>query len=223
VLNKRIGFTLIELLVVIAIIAILAAIMFPIFLGAKKRAQRSVCISNVRQIGLALNMYVDDNGGKYPNYSSDCPPGISSSDWDSPHSGLATSLMWALRPHVKNAKIWMCPAGGQRAFGATTYAVPQGRRVENRWPQFVGWIKGMSTNYSGEALDYAYRSYRWSALGKTPMQYCADSRSVGVSPLLLYDTYDPLPGEAFNPHQGGIAVLWWDGHVRWIKDDRTGS
>jgi prepilin-type N-terminal cleavage/methylation domain-containing protein/prepilin-type processing-associated H-X9-DG protein len=222
-LRKKTGFTLIELLVVIAIIAILAAILFPLFANARMSAKRTACLSNIKQIGYSITMYADDNAGKYPDFASDCPPGISSADWDSPCGSLVTGLMWALRQHVKNAGIWMCPSGGQRAFKSRTYVVPRGRAVENRWPQFVGWVKGMSTNYSGEALCYAYKSETWSAVGKTPMQFYQDAKAAHVSPLLLYDTYDPLPGEGFSPHQGGLAALWWDGHVKWFKDTRTGS
>ena len=65
-LRRGRGFALIELLVVIAMIATLAAILLPIFTAAKKSARRSVCISNVRQMGFALNMCVDNNSGRYP-------------------------------------------------------------------------------------------------------------------------------------------------------------
>ena len=60
-LRQKSGFTLIELLVVIAIIAILAAILFPIFLAAKKSAQAASCLSNMKQIGMAHQMYIDNN------------------------------------------------------------------------------------------------------------------------------------------------------------------
>lgn len=71
-MKARHGFTLIELLVVIAIIAILAAILFPVFLHAKKTAQSSTCRSNMSQLGKALRMYQDDWMGSVPNMSGDC-------------------------------------------------------------------------------------------------------------------------------------------------------
>jgi prepilin-type N-terminal cleavage/methylation domain-containing protein/prepilin-type processing-associated H-X9-DG protein len=63
---KKRGFTLIELLVVIAIIAILAAILFPVFAKAREKARQAACLSNVKQLGLAMMMYVDDNDSTYP-------------------------------------------------------------------------------------------------------------------------------------------------------------
>ena len=67
-LNGRRGFTLIELLVVIAIIAILAAILFPVFISAKERAKFTACTQNGKQIGIAMMMYLDDNNGSWPSY-----------------------------------------------------------------------------------------------------------------------------------------------------------
>lgn len=66
----RKGFTLIELLVVIAIIAILAAILFPVFVTAREKAQATTCKSNMRQIGTAMQLYIDDWNGCYPDHTS---------------------------------------------------------------------------------------------------------------------------------------------------------
>src|SRR5712671_3091395 len=66
IMNRRRGFTLIELLVVIAIIAILAAILFPVFAAARERARLTACLSNMRQLGSALTMYVQDYDETYP-------------------------------------------------------------------------------------------------------------------------------------------------------------
>jgi prepilin-type N-terminal cleavage/methylation domain-containing protein len=96
------GFTLIELLVVIAIIAILAAILFPVFAQAKNSARTVTCASNMRQIGLALRMYVDDYDGEMPRTA---------------HTHLGTDAVWviALSPYVANANaIRVCP-NDQRA------------------------------------------------------------------------------------------------------------
>lgn len=64
--TKRAGFTLIELLVVIAIVAVVAAILFPVFATVRERGRRTVCQSNLKQIGVAMQQYVQDNGEVYP-------------------------------------------------------------------------------------------------------------------------------------------------------------
>ena len=66
-MNKKRGFTLIELLVVIAIIAILAAILFPVFLKAKQKAWQSTCCSHAMQVGKGFRMYGDDWNGRFPS------------------------------------------------------------------------------------------------------------------------------------------------------------
>lgn len=92
----RRGFTLIELLVVIAIIAILAAILFPVFARAREKARQSACLSNVKQISLGILMYVQDYDERFPMlYWS-----------DSPRYGLAQ----VVQPYIKNAQVYNCPS-----------------------------------------------------------------------------------------------------------------
>ena len=102
--NKVRAFTLIELLVVIAIIAIVAAILFPVFAQARENARRSVCLSNSRQQGLALMMYVQDYDETFPSF------------WGS--FGLATYItgtldpgdFWGLeQPYAKSVDLYFCP------------------------------------------------------------------------------------------------------------------
>ncbi len=97
------GFTLIELLVVIAIIAVLAAILFPVFSQARERARVATCISNARQIGLAVRMYVQDYDETFPifhAYNSQPPAGQPG------HLGVEVSL----EPYTKNKPIFKCPS-----------------------------------------------------------------------------------------------------------------
>lgn len=101
-ISVRKGFTLIELLVVIAIIAILAAILFPVFARAKEAAQRTACLSNARQVGVALSLYVGDNDGVFPifyDYNSQPPSGVAG------HKGIEVELY----PYTSGKPIFKCP------------------------------------------------------------------------------------------------------------------
>src|SRR5277367_1909391 len=78
---NSVGFTLLELLVVIAIIAILAALLLPVLSAAKGRAAQAVCINNQKQLGLGMQMYVDDNGNTFPGIASRDIYGFHPEDW----------------------------------------------------------------------------------------------------------------------------------------------
>ncbi len=100
--EKHRGFTLIELLVVIAIIAILAAILFPVFARARERARQTSCLSNVRQIGLATMMYAQDHGERLPR------AGYWAEDGEMIH--------WhkQIMPYLRNEQILICPSSPRR-------------------------------------------------------------------------------------------------------------
>jgi len=85
------AFTLVELLVVIAIIAILAALMLPALASARERGRRTVCLSNMRQIGIAIQMYAQENDGRIP-YGPKAPPFTNPSNFY-PSTGAPTSLL----------------------------------------------------------------------------------------------------------------------------------
>jgi prepilin-type N-terminal cleavage/methylation domain-containing protein/prepilin-type processing-associated H-X9-DG protein len=101
--HRRIkGFTLIELLVTIAIIAILAAILFPVFARAREQARKSACMSNLKQIGIGVMMYVQDYDESYPA----C---------DIMNTDLGTiQAEWydVIAPYMKNTQVFVCPSAG---------------------------------------------------------------------------------------------------------------
>ncbi|MBM3458756.1 MAG: DUF1559 domain-containing protein [Armatimonadetes bacterium] len=119
--NRR-GFTLIELLVVIAIIAILAAILFPVFAQAREKARQAACMSNVKQIGLGVMMYSQDYDEKLPIL------GV-----------LAEGRgrwMWQVNPYVKNRQVFTCPHTPLNAYDGSQWT----DRTGYGWAEHI-WAK----------------------------------------------------------------------------------
>src|SRR5665811_2289537 len=103
-MSKRRGFTLIELLVVIAIIAILAAILFPVFAKAREKARQTACLSNMKQLGLGFIQYIQDNDSVYPCTNGN--PNTTLPSWDA-----------QIYPYVKSTGVYKCPDDPTQASG----------------------------------------------------------------------------------------------------------
>jgi prepilin-type N-terminal cleavage/methylation domain-containing protein/prepilin-type processing-associated H-X9-DG protein len=134
-MHRSKGFTLIELLVVIAIIAILAAILFPVFAQARAKARAISCVSNIKQLTLGMVMYAQDYDESFPqwkwdqNFSTPTAPGGQANN--------GSSLWWnAIYPYVKNAGVYQCPDNNYRFKMIDA----NGSGIEGHWGWFTGTI-----------------------------------------------------------------------------------
>ena len=188
------GFTLIELLVVIAIIAILAAILFPVFARAREKARETSCLSNTKQIGLAIMQYVQDYDETYPDSSITCqddPENAPLCNYANGYQGALHITAWGHRrylddgktigghvkylyPYIKNTQIFTCPSD----------------------PQVARWLAPnlASSYYMRHAID----TYAFSE--RTPVKMAIIQRPAQLSVVLE---------EAW--HDGGHTPWLWDG------------
>ncbi|MCS7181316.1 MAG: DUF1559 domain-containing protein, partial [bacterium] len=113
-MEKKDGFTLVEMLVVIAIIAILAAFLLPALSGARERARRTTCINNLRQFGIAYEMYAEDHYERFP----DQPAAL--------YAGSSNSSLKTIYPYyIKSTKIFWCPSSMNRRLSPPTKDIGQ--------------------------------------------------------------------------------------------------
>jgi prepilin-type N-terminal cleavage/methylation domain-containing protein/prepilin-type processing-associated H-X9-DG protein len=241
---SRGAFTLIELLVVIAIIAILAALLFPVFAQAREKARQTMCASNMKQMGLALEMYRQDYDSRNPN---EWPwAGLNIYDWD--HTFLEV-----ISPYTKSQKIAVCPSAQSGIYYSRKDTRPSSANSGGNPICFLmnetGWcdadykqvgfylgqgvVDAMVTRPSeiifiGEATGHQ----EWTNFHiayTTPSDL--KSKTCGWNPQLdqpiaLTDLYN-TPGADFGKegfvyvfparHNGGNNYVFYDGHVKWMK------
>jgi prepilin-type N-terminal cleavage/methylation domain-containing protein/prepilin-type processing-associated H-X9-DG protein len=142
---KRRAFTLIELLVVIAIIAILAAILFPVFAKARESARATSCKSNLNQIGKAFAMYRTDFDETMPNNAFSTNADASCLAQTS-RTGYKGTISNSVQPYIKNAGVFRCPSDTQRALNI---GAPAGNPCGNPPPGDQVYILSYCYNYEG--------------------------------------------------------------------------
>ena len=196
------GFTLIELLVVIAIIAIVAAILFPVFSQAKAAAKGSSCLANEHQIGIGMLLYADDYDDTY------CPQYAGSLYWDSAYNPVTNQFILSqglLQPYMKNTQIIDCPS----ASGLVVETGAVGR-VAYGLNQYVAGLVTTSLDIPAETI-----------LLSDAAQYQYDVNSNAVDPLALCDSLGPTAFQSIplthGIHFGSANVEWCDGHTKSMK------
>ena len=213
--SQKRGFTLIELLVVIAIIAILAAILFPVFQKVRENARRTSCASNEKQLGLAFVQYTQDTDEKYPLFAS------------------TTGDTWAqgLYPYVKATGVYKCPDNSNTGTAGNNPA-------DNGAPP-------LSTNYAYNyqiAGTYNRPNVATNNALPGPVSIALAGINEPASKILMTETegeigigYWDWPGSptgfgngpstsrGFVPHGGRWNCLFADGHVKTMLPSQTGA
>lgn len=210
---KKRGFTLIELLVVIAIIAILAAILFPVFARARENARRASCQSNLKQIGLGIMQYTQDYDEFYPLQSH--------------QSSSVVSRFWPvlIQPYVKSYQLFDCPSASMKhpnftGNSATEYAANISYGI-NYW---IGSRAAVMVSLSvlSRPAETIIVAEGGNKVGNNrpgyPIIYSSHYGAANTSEP-TYGFNNTAPARLSDRHLEGNNVLWADGHVKWMRTD----
>jgi len=228
----RRAFTLIELLVVIAVIAILAAILFPVFAQAREKARQISCLSNLKQLGTAVYLYVQDYDEMYPHSDYSLPPGSGSPLNPAANGRYATRVnhykweSWLL-PYIRNVQVMQCPsrvkdpdAWAQNGEIKNGYALNisvtgASDRAINR-PSFLGGsLAGVQYPADTMILQELYNQVTYN--------YMVNDGSYVLYPAALRESWEPylIPDGAVDrrstPHNDGFNLAYCDGHAKWMN------
>ena len=231
--EKR-GFTLIELLVVIAIIAILAAILFPVFSRARENARKAACLSNLKQIGQAFLMYAQDWDEVLPVWTPMCWTGN-----DLTKSGNGPWYV-TLLPYLKNKQIFTCPSaqhcgvclgGGCGAcsaqgwtttihYGYNEFMSHGGAPCCKQSSKLTTWRYPGETFLVGDATMALV--WTWQSDGVISRVAWADIRAPGIGYWCGCEWEHPgYPSpaqiEKGTRHSGGSNIVFLDGHAKWLQ------
>jgi prepilin-type N-terminal cleavage/methylation domain-containing protein/prepilin-type processing-associated H-X9-DG protein len=207
--RKRNGFTLIELLVVISIIAILAAILMPVFARAREAGRQSNCLSNLRQLGTAAMLYTQD-------FDDALPPAATARILP---NGMYEEWYDVIHPYAKNNAIFHCPSSteGDRNASPSAYNMAYGWNHQylhvNGTDTTLGFLQGGGISLS--KVQSPAETLMLGDTGKT-RNYPASSNSFDW----IYPPNTPRVHNAHylsDMHNGGANVAFVDGHSKWFK------
>lgn len=217
--KRRRGFTLIELLIVIAIIAILAAILFPVFAKARENARRASCQSNLKQIGLGITMYAQDYDERLPMQSDNGVGGATSiinfADPTVGQSPNSLNVYYAIYPYTRSWQILTCPS-------ATPGAAPYNPYQPNSNSAASYSVNGVFFDSNNAGGGVSSSRMPLSAINQPSSRIFLQERNSVYNFEASYP--DSAGGGQFrewmystfsNNHFSGGNLLYADGHVKW--------
>ena len=205
-LFSRKGFTLIELLVVIAIIAILAAILFPVFSQAREKARQTSCLSNQKQVGTSVQMYVQDYDERLFFRANASRTGATAS------GNAANPVRWwnALMPYMKNTQILACPSDGNPTPSKDVNGV-------------ANILRSYIACNAAESLSLAQIDVPVETIVITEKRgdpQAGDPTASWIEPHngdFRYDAATDKMTTLANRHSGGLNCVFFDGHAKWYR------
>jgi prepilin-type N-terminal cleavage/methylation domain-containing protein/prepilin-type processing-associated H-X9-DG protein len=230
---KRRAFTLIELLVVIAIIAILAAILFPVFAKARESGRKASCQSNLRQIGLAIRMYQEDFDGRMVAAQMN-QPGFTPRIHPTNVSHGANAACWRclVEPYVKNSGIFSCPSATRPFRIGLHYRFPTLTNPANQNKTL--WFAPQNAMGDSEVQNAAGTIIASDSMfvrntgEPDPVKWLDDTRqSVAYvrfpiqAPAYGYVHYNSDPWRPAARHNETANFLYYDGHVKARRVDQV--
>jgi prepilin-type N-terminal cleavage/methylation domain-containing protein/prepilin-type processing-associated H-X9-DG protein len=214
---KKHGFTLVELLTVIAIIALLAAILFPVFGRVRESARRSSCQSNLKQIGLGMLQYVQDYDQKFP-FAVQCNAGPDPTLCYGNNNWMGWSVL--IQPYTKSTQLLQCPSEPNKVQvnadtnGFTDYFYNQ--NLGYNWTtEKVAVLDNPSVTITNGEGSY-YHSRSWSSGMCRGYDYNTSSAYKTSGPAQADAQWSPTGGEALR-HFDGANYAFADGHVKWYQ------
>jgi len=239
-MRRTVGFTLIELLVVIAIIAILAAILFPVFAQAREKSRGAACLSNLRQVVQGFRMYAAD----YDEMNA--PPFIytrTETGGTAAHTFRSTGLNWwqdLVQPYCKNYQVFECPSGSwtynylrpaglpnplKSGYGVNTMWGSPPEKANGKWDYTKSWTHD---------LHYGWRTFRRDAALTVARSVNDAEVTDPVNTIWIMDAIGPevwreshvdyakkAERQVIGRHSEGFNAAFGDAHAKWIRFGTT--
>ncbi len=205
--TKRFGFTLIELLVVIAIIALLAAILFPVFARARENARKSACMNNLKNLSLAFIQYTQDYDETLPTQIHNTTGANVEGGWmfytvfgTSTSNAKFDSTRGAIYPYIKNTQIYICPSDTKGREAGDSYAANE------------CIFNSGSPIKTGKSLADFQNVSKWMMLGE-------ERAGNGTTD----DAHMSLGNSFTTTHLDSTGISFLDGHVKFYRSEKIKS